>query len=148
MDGAYKLNEEVTIAAQPGEATLRQLRELGYRSVVNFRTTGEPGQPLSPAAEGEIVAKADMEYLHVPVSMPLLGPQQIDEFREAYASLPKPVFAYCKVGFRAAVMVMMQQAVEHQWTPEEAFEQARAHGIPLDHPELAPLVTEYLAARR
>lgn len=146
MQGAYELNEEVTIAAQPDEETLRQLPKLGYRSVVNFRTTGEPGQPLSPQAEAEIVAKSQMEYLHVPVSMPGLAETQVDEFREAYASLPKPVFAYCKVGFRAAVMIMLQQARQHNWSPEQAFQEARAHGIPLDHPQLTAFVTDYLGA--
>lgn len=146
MQGAYQLNEEVTIAAQPDEATLRRLAELGYRSVVNFRTAGEPGQPLGPDVEAEIVAKSEIEYLHVPVSMPELDQQQLDAFRESYAELPKPVFAYCKVGFRAAVMIMLQQAREKNWTPEQAFREARSHGIPLDHPDLAPLVNDYLTA--
>ncbi len=109
MDKVMKISDQVTVGAQPSEDQIPQLGKQGFKSVVNFRTDGEEDQPLSPKAEK--VEAAGMTYLHIPVSMKSMGPEQVDQFREQYAALPKPVFAHCKSGKRAGAMVMMNMAV-------------------------------------
>ncbi len=105
-----KISDQVSAGPQPSADEIRNLSQQGFRTVVNFRTEGEEEQPLSPQAEGEKVRSAGMEYLHLPVSMKAMGPELVDQFREKYPSLPKPVFAHCKSGKRAGAMVMMNMA--------------------------------------
>ena len=144
MDKFMKISDQFTVGAQPSEDQLQQLGKQGFKSVVNFRTEGEEDQPLSPKAEGEKVKAAGMTYLHVPVSMKSMGPEQVDQFREKYASLPKPVFAHCKSGKRAGAMVMMHMAVEQGMTGEQTLQQAEKMGFECDQPELKEFVKSYV----
>lgn len=144
MEKVMKISDQVTVGAQPTEDQLQQLGKQGFKSVVNFRTEGEEDQPLSPKAEGEKVKAVGMIYLHVPVSMKSMGPEQVDQFREKYADLPKPVFAHCKSGKRAGAMVMMHMAVEQGMTGEQTLQQAEKMGFECDQPELKEFVKSYV----
>lgn len=144
MEKAMKINDQVTVGAQPSEDQLQQLGKQGFKSVVNFRTEGEEDQPLSPQAEGGKVQAAGMEYLHIPVSMKAMGPELVDQFREEFADLPKPVFAHCKSGKRAGAMVMMHMAVEQGMTGEQTLQQAKEMGFECDQPQLEQFVREYV----
>ena len=144
MEKVMKINDQVTVGAQPTEDQLQQLGKQGFKSVVNFRTEGEEDQPLSPKTEGEKVKAAGMTYLHVPVSMKSMGPEQVDQFREKYAALAKPVFAHCKSGKRAGAMVMMHMAVEQGMSGEQTLQQAEKMGFECDQPELKEFVKSYV----
>jgi len=144
MEQVMKISDQVTVGAQPTEDQLQQLGKQGFKSVVNFRTEGEEDQPLSPQAEGEKVESAGMTYLHVPVSMKAMGPELVDQFREKYAALPKPVFAHCKSGKRAGAMVMMHVAVEQGMTGEQTLQQAKEMGFECDQPQLEQFVRQYV----
>ncbi len=146
MDNVMKISDQVTVGAQPTEDQIQQLGKQGYKSVVNFRTEGEEDQPLSPKAEGEKVRAAGLTYLHVPVSMKSMGSEQVDQFREKYADLPKPVFAHCKSGKRAGAMVMMHMAVEQGMTGDQTLQQAEKMGFECDQPELKEFVKSYVDA--
>jgi len=144
MEQVMKISDQVTVGAQPSEDQLQQLGKQGFKSVVNFRTEGEEDQPISPKAEGEKVQSAGMTYLHVPVSMKAMGPELVDQFREKYAALPKPVFAHCKSGKRAGAMVMMHVAVEQGMTGEQTLQQAKEMGFECDQPQLEQFVRQYV----
>jgi len=148
MEKVMKISDQVTVGAQPSEDQLQQLGKQGFKSVVNFRTEGEEDQPLTPKAEGEAVTAAGMTYLHVPVSMKAMGPELVDQFREKYAALPKPVFAHCKSGKRAGAMVMMHMAVEQGITGEQTLRQAEKMGFECDQPELKEFVRQYVDSHK
>lgn len=139
-----KINDQVTVGPQPSEEQLQQLGHDGFKTVVNFRTPGEEDQPLSPDDEGDQVKAAGMNYLHVPVSMKSMGEERVDEFREAFPQLPKPIFAHCKTGKRAGAMVMMQMAIEQGMTGDETLQKADEKGFECDQPELVQFVKEYV----
>lgn len=144
MEKAMKINDQVTVGAQPSEDQIHQLGKQGFKSVVNFRTDGEEEQPLSPQAEGEKAKAAGMEYLHIPVSMKSMGPELVDQFREKFPDLSKPVYAHCKSGKRAGAMVMMHMAVEQGMTGEQTLQQAEKMGFECDQPELKEFVKTYV----
>ncbi|WP_153557421.1 beta-lactamase hydrolase domain-containing protein [Roseimaritima sediminicola] len=144
MAKEQKINDQVTVAAQPSESEIRQLGQQGFKTVVNFRTDGEDDQPLPPDAEAAVVKQAGLEYLHVPVSMNSMGPDVVDRFREAYADLPKPVYAHCKSGKRAGAMVMMHMAVEQGMSGDQTLEQAKQMGFECDQPQLEKFVRQYV----
>lgn len=141
---AMKINEQVTVGPQPSEAQLKELREEGFKSVVNFRTEGEEDQPLSPETEGEKVKEWGMGYCHLPVSKESMGPETVDQFREKFAELPKPMFAHCSKGKRAGAMVMMHIASEQGMTGEQTLQKAEEMGFECDQPELVEFVKSYV----
>lgn len=147
MPQRMKINENVTVGPQPSEDELQQLSRQGFKAVVNFRTEGEDEQPLSPDVEGEKIKATGLEYLHIPVSMDSMGPEVVDQFRDQYPELPKPVFAHCKSGKRAGAMVMMHMAVEQGMSGEQTLEKAEQMGFECDTPELKEFVKSYVNDR-
>ena len=141
---AMKINDEVTVGAQPSEDRLKELARQGFKSVINFRTEGEEEQPLPPKQEGEAVRSLGLQYLHVPVSMKSMGPEIVDGFRQRFPDLPKPVFAHCKSGKRAGAMVMMHIASEQGMSGKQTLEQAEKMGFECDQPELKEFVEQYV----
>lgn len=144
MQSTMKINDHVTAGPQPSEQELQQLSGQGFKTVVNFRTEGEDEQPISPDAEAQKVRAAGMEYLHIPVPMDSMGPELVDQFREKYPRLPKPVFAHCRSGKRAGAMVMMNIAVEQGMTGDQTLQKAEAMGFECDKPELMEFVRNYV----
>tara|TARA_R110000868_G_scaffold333405_2_gene594231 strand:- start:13588 stop:14037 length:450 start_codon:yes stop_codon:yes gene_type:complete len=144
MAEKMQINDQVTVGPQPSDEEIRQLGDQGFKTVVNFRTEGEDEQPLSPDTEGEKVKAADMEYLHLPVSMKSMGPDLVDQFREKYPALPKPVFAHCKSGKRAGAMVMMHMAVEQGMSGEQTLRKADEIGFECEQEELREFVKNYV----
>ena len=49
MEDRMKLNDHISVGAQPSEEQLKQMAREGIKSVVNLRTEGEEDQPFSPA---------------------------------------------------------------------------------------------------
>ncbi|EMI28563.1 MULTISPECIES: beta-lactamase hydrolase domain-containing protein [Rhodopirellula] len=147
MSNRMKFNDQLTVGPQPSQEELKSLPDDGFRSVINFRTAGEDEQPLSPEEEGEVVQGTGLKYLHVPVSMDGMDEKKVDQFREQYQSLPKPVFAHCKSGKRAGAMMMMHTAVEQGISGEQALEKAKEMGFECDKPELEQFVKQYVNNR-
>lgn len=139
-----KINGEVTVGPQPTEDQLKELANSGFKSIVNFRTEGEEDQPLSPTQEGENVKQLGLSYLHIPVSMKSMSEATVDQFREQYHELPKPVFAHCKSGKRAGAMVMMHIASNQGLSGEQTLQQAEQMGFKCDQPQLKQFVETYV----
>ncbi|MBD3675372.1 MAG: protein tyrosine phosphatase family protein [Planctomycetaceae bacterium] len=144
MQNTMKINDQISVGPQPSESDLQQLSQQGFKTVVNFRTEGEEDQPLSPATEGDKVQAIGMEYLSIPVSMKSMGAELVDQFRDQYPELPKPVFAHCKSGKRAGAMVMMHVAVEQGMSGEETLQKAEEMGFECEQEELRKFVKHYV----
>jgi len=147
MAQQIKVNDQVSVGPQPAADEIAQLSQDGFKAVVNFRTEGEEEQPLSPQAEAGKVESAGMEYVHIPVSPESMKPDVIDDFRERFEKLPKPVFAHCRSGKRAGAMVMMHLAVEQGISGDETLNKAEKMGFECDHPKLKEVVRSYVDSR-
>lgn len=139
-----KINDQITVGPQPSENELQQLKEQGFRTVVNLRAEGEEEQPLSPEDEGTIVRNLGLEYLHIPVAMKEIHPEQVDQFRAELARLPKPMYAHCKGGKRAGAFAMMHLACEQGMSGEATIQRAMDMGFKCDKPELKEFVRKYV----
>lgn len=141
------INDQISVGGQPTEDDVQTLAQQGFKSVVNFRTDNEDDQPLSPHAEGEAAKAAGLAYLHVPVSMKEMGPELVDQFREQFPDLPRPVFAHCKTGKRAGAMVMMDMAVAQGMTGDQTLAEAEKVGFECNQPQLEQFVKDYVDSR-
>lgn len=144
MQNVMKINDQITVGAQPSEEQIKELREEEFKTVVNFRTESEEDQPLSPQAEGEKTKEWGMDYYHLPVSKESMSPGVVDQFRQKFTELPKPVFAHCSKGKRAGAMIMMHIASEQGMTGEQTLQKAEEMGFECDQPELVEFVKSYV----
>lgn len=91
-----------------------------------------------------MVESAGLAYRHIPMSMESIGPELVEQFREKFADLPKPVFAHCGSGKRAGMMVMMHIAVDQGITGEQTLQKAKEMGFECEQPELQQFVRQYV----
>ena len=144
MQNTMKLNEQITVGAQPTREEIYEFGRDGFKTVINFRTAQEEDQPISPTAEAVSVKAAEMNYLHIPVSIDQLDMEAVDQIREKIDAAPKPIFAHCKSGKRAGAMAMMDMGVEQGMTGEETLKKAEEMGFKCDQPELKHFVKNYV----
>ncbi|HEV3163229.1 MAG TPA: protein tyrosine phosphatase family protein [Isosphaeraceae bacterium] len=144
MNQRREITPTITVADQPTEADLEALKAEGFVAVANLRNDGEPEQPLSTTAEGQHVRGLGMDYLHLGVGSAPLNPDGVGafcEFLDRHAA--DKVLVHCRKGGRAAALVVLRQALEESWTPEELDPKARAMGVPIEG-GLKMLVESYL----
>ncbi len=50
-----------------------------------------------------------MEFVHIPIVPPGVTPQNLQDFRDRYASLGVPMLMYCRTGTRSAMLYQVAQ---------------------------------------
>jgi uncharacterized protein (TIGR01244 family) len=139
------ITDRITIAGQPSEAELGELLGDGYVGVVNLRNDGEPEQPLGTSAEGEIVRKLGLDYLHEGVGGRPLMPETVRAvcgFLDTHSD--GKVLVHCRKGSRAAALVLIREALAAGWKPDEAIARGAAMGLQVEG-GLRMIVEQYLA---
>jgi uncharacterized protein (TIGR01244 family) len=144
MPDRMKINDQITLGAQPSEAELKAMSQDGVKTVINLRTRVEDLQPLDPAQEGAVVREHGMGYHHLPVSMKSADASLVDRFRACLDSAEKPVFVHCKLGKRAGAFVMMDHAVRQGWSGQDTLDRAAEMGFECDNEDLASFVRDYV----
>lgn len=98
-----KIAPQFSITGQIRPAEVASISGAGFKSLVCARPDHEePGQP-SFAEIAEEAEKHGLKVAHMPVSGPL-SPPQLESFREAMASMPRPMLGFCRSGARALVL--------------------------------------------
>ncbi len=96
---------EFAIGPQVSAEDFERLRAEGFASVLNARPDDETGEYVL-SLEAERLARASgLDYAHSPTeNHAVFEPEVIDRFERALIDLPKPIFAHCKSGTRAAIL--------------------------------------------
>ncbi len=105
MADITRLTNDLAFGPQVSAADFAELRAQGFASVLNARPDAEEGDfPRSDEARS-LAEAAGLAYGHVPAeNHGLFEPDLIDAFERALIDLPKPIFAHCKSGTRAAIL--------------------------------------------
>ncbi len=141
---AQEITPRISIAGQPTAEDLAALKAEGYTGVVNLRHDGEPEQPLSSAAEGDLVRQDGLEYLHYAVGgapLTFQGVAAVCDLLDRHAD--GKVLVHCKRGGRALALVLLHLAKSQNWPTDEVITRGQASGITLDG-GLRQLVQLYL----
>ena len=97
------LTPQFAVAAQLSAHDLPAVAAQGFRTLINNRPDGEggPGQP--PSREFEAATQAlGLNYIYLPVVSGAITADQAVAMREALATAPGPVLAFCRSGARSA----------------------------------------------
>ena len=148
MKDLKKITDQITVSGQPTADDIAQLKNDGFRTIVNLRTEGEDDQPMSPEEERQAVEKAGMKYVHLPVSSATIGPDTVDKFRAQLPNFEGPVLVHCHAGMRAGAFTMMATATKEGWSGHETLEKAQAMGFECKAPELKQFVRSYVDSRQ
>lgn len=138
------IDDGLCVASQPERQQFAELRDGGFRTVINLRVDNEEDGMLRPFDEGDLVREAGMEYMNLPVSMKQLRPEQVDEFCHAVESLEGPILVHCKSGKRAAAFAAACAARRHGWSSSQTLDELQKRGITLEDSPLRAFIANYI----
>ncbi len=138
MDRFKQLEDSMLVGPQPTEDDLRQARQQGIKTVIDFRMPSE-----TPTPNAEAAARIGLHYANIPVNKASLSKEQIDELDHIMQEKEGPFLIHCASGARAAMLLALSRAKKNNWTAERTFEEARSMGFDLQtSPEFAKFVVE------
>lgn len=111
--------------ATPAEA-MPALKELGFASVINFRTAEEEGANIE--ASRAAAAQAGLTYIHIPFRAPT--PENTDEFLAAIADTAnQPAYIHCASANRVGAMWFIKRVKQDGWDDARAMQEAETIGL-------------------
>lgn len=128
---------------QPDGDDLDALKAQGVRSVVNLRQAGESARPANPAEEARQAEALGLSFVHLPVSVPELSPDLVEQFRRTVDALPGPVYVHCGLGQRAVTLALIVDAQDTGASADEAIRQAEDQGFAIT-PEVKDFIRTQL----
>jgi uncharacterized protein (TIGR01244 family) len=136
------VEEGFATGGQPTEKAFAKLAEQGFKSVLNLRTAGE-GVDL--AREREMVEKAGMNYISIPIVSSAPKLEQADEFIKAVGDKShQPMLIHCGSANRVGAFWMIYRVVAQGWPQDKALDEARRIG--LTSPALKAFAESYISS--
>jgi uncharacterized protein (TIGR01244 family) len=138
------VDERVATGGQPTDAAFGKLAANGYRAVLNLRTGGEG---IDLKHEQEVIEKAGMRYVSIPVVSSAPKPEQVDEFIKAVKDKAnQPMLIHCGSANRVGAFWMIYRVVDQGWPEDKALDEAIKIG--LTSPGLKAFAHDYIVARQ
>ncbi len=104
------LDDTLAVSPQLTLADVSDSFRCGFRSILAARPDGEDSyQPSTQAVRAAALAQG-MGFAAVPVVPGCISDGDVQAFRAAMATLPKPVLGYCRTGARAASLWALSKA--------------------------------------
>jgi tyrosine-protein phosphatase SIW14 len=123
----HKVNANLFRGAQPEEAGIQKLKELGVKTIINLRDDDERAR-----VEGVEAVKAGLRYFNIPLSN---FDRPADKTVEQVLALIRetsnqPIFLHCKRGSDRTGMIVAVYRIEYDgWTSAEAKDEAKRYGL-------------------
>ena len=124
---------------------ISELKQMGFKSVINLRLATEQGADAD--AEAAAAKAAGVNYVHVPFSGAMADPSVADTFLTAVTNpANNPAFIHCASGNRAAAMWMIKRVQIDRWAIDKASDEAA--GLGLTNPQLKQFALNYIESRK
>ena len=104
------LSETIAVGEAPTVAEIEILAKAGFRSLINTQPDGELDRQMPSSVSAAEAARQGMAYRTLPVESRYVSAEQATMFAAAMVELPKPIYAYCYSGARAAAAWAMAEA--------------------------------------
>lgn len=136
MQQFRKIEDGILLGPQPTEQDLREAKQYGIKTVIDFRMPNE-----TPTENADLAARCELDYVNIPVNKTSLTKEQIDELDRAMEGKSGPFLIHCASGARAAMLLSLRKALKHRWNAERTFDEAKAMGFDLkSSPEFSAFI--------
>ncbi len=140
-----QIESTVACAGAISPESVTQIRDMGFRSIINLRLASEEGANVE--TEAAAADAAGIKYVHLPFGGETLDPTVADRFLVTITEPDtSPAFIHCAGGGRASMMWFIKRVVVDGWEIDTAFEEAAALGLSETGPGRA-FALDYIAAR-
>ncbi|TCS33074.1 uncharacterized protein (TIGR01244 family) [Paucimonas lemoignei] len=137
MERFKQIGEDVFIGPQPTAADLKEAKQRGIATVIDFRMPAE-----TSASNEELAKSCGLDYANIPVNKESLSKEQISQLDEVMQHKRGPFLLHCGIGTRAATLYALKLASQHHWNAEQTFEAANSMGFDL---QSSPQFAEFVA---
>lgn len=98
------LSDIIAVGEVPTREQIAILAEAGFRSLLNAQPDGEVERHLSSAEAYAEASRLGMTYRHIPVLSRRPDDRDVEAFAQALQEMPRPIYACCYSGSRAAAV--------------------------------------------
>ncbi|MEM9021901.1 MAG: protein tyrosine phosphatase family protein [Planctomycetota bacterium] len=132
---------EVYLAGQPTPEDFPLLKELGIKTVINLRRSGE-----TDLDEKALVENNGMTYVHIPWSGPdQLTDARLDAMRQALRDRERPLLLHCGSANRVGPAWIAYRVLDEGATLDHAIAEAKQIGMRT--PEYETIAVRYIESR-
>jgi uncharacterized protein (TIGR01244 family) len=136
----YRVRPDVATAGQPSDEAWADIREAGFKAVLNLRTEQE-----GSLEERAKVEAAGLEYFNVPIGSDGIHESQVDLFSKILGdSGNRPLLIHCASGSRVGAMWFIHEVLGEGKDESSALEEARKAGL---KSSLEPAAREYISSK-
>lgn len=139
-DNIRSVNDDYSSAGQLTPRQIAQAAAQGFQSVLNLRSSAEPGI-LSD--EAEQVAAAGLGYAQAPVSPTTPEGKTLKAALAALDALPKPVLIHCRGGSRAIAVALIAIATQEKLSRNAFLERVKANSLDPEQPQIQQFLRYY-----
>lgn len=133
IDRFHRVDDRMSRGAQPDAEGFRHLRDLGVRTVINFREEADAIR----TGEQEMVESLGMRYVNLPIKdgnfftwYRRIPEETVRRFFAILNTEPGPYFVHCRRGTdRTGAMVAFYRMAHNGWDASRAREEAGAVGM-------------------
>jgi uncharacterized protein (TIGR01244 family) len=131
----------LAVAAQLDMSDVAQLKDLGFKTIINNRPDGEEaGQMPAADARGE-AQRVGIGYAFLPVTASTISAADVAAFDRLLAESPKPILAHCRSGTRTYLLWAATQVLNGRAEPAALVAEAAAKGFDI---KSLPMLVERL----
>ena len=105
-----KVNQDISVSDQLFSKDLKEIAELGYKTIICNRPDGEGSDQPNFHEIDKAAKKLGLATQYLPIVSGKISNENIEEFSEYYKSSEKPVLAYCRSGMRAITLWSLNSA--------------------------------------
>jgi uncharacterized protein (TIGR01244 family) len=140
-----RVQTTVACAGAVKAEAVSELKQMGFKSVINLRLASEQGAEVD--AEAAAAKAAGVNYVHIPFAGAMADPAVVDTFLVAVTNpANEPAFIHCASGNRAAAMWFIKRVQIDGWSVDRAGEEAT--GLGLTNPQLKQFALDYTQAHK
>lgn len=99
-----KLSDIFSSNMQIAVSDLKEIKALGFKTVVNNRPDHEADDQPSNTEFSEMAAKLGLEYHFIPINLNTISEAEINAMQSALDEAATPVFSFCRTGNRCTIL--------------------------------------------
>lgn len=129
MQNAKRFNDRITLGLVPGTDDLRQLKEMGYKTLIDLRDKDE----LFSGFVEKQSRSLGLKYINIPVQRDAIAIEDLRNFYEqVYARSSAPLYVFSRLARKPLVFLLLFDAVANSQPIIKVYRQAAKLGFRLE----------------
>jgi sulfide:quinone oxidoreductase len=108
------LSDVIAVGEVPTAAEIKILADAGFRSLLNTQPDDEVARLMPSKDIDALASAAGLTYTHVPIASRRPDEASLAAFAAAMSGLPRPIYACCYSGARAAAAWALSATAQHE----------------------------------